>query len=205
MRKKTNIFKRYGLSLAAQRFINNYAETGCATKAAIRTGIPTAKAAKQGKLLLKNSKISACIEELLSLELEKLELNRGSLVKRLTMVTEAKLSDFLTWDEYGRVTLKSPHTISPEKMYCLDTIERSPTGKFKIKLIDRLKAIETLGKIEGSLTKQNLSINSQSTISHSSKLKEPPLEALTLKELEIYRKLVKKMIDYEKLKEIKED
>ena len=131
-------------------FVLHYVELVSPSKAAIRAGYP----ASAGSKLLTNKKVKKAISDCIALECERFDANEDSIIKALTLIVNANMSDYITWDSYSKVKLVPKHQLSPEQLYAIDEISESMNGSVKVKLKDKLKAMESLAKIKGMFTEK---------------------------------------------------
>lgn len=137
-------------------FVLHYVELGDAGKAAVRSDFKKTQGAK----LLQSKKVRKAISDCIDLECERFDASNDSIIKALTLIINANMSDYVTWDEFSRVKLVPKNQLSPEQLYALDEISESSTGAIKVKLKDKLKALESLAKIRGMFSDgANIQIN----------------------------------------------
>jgi len=139
------------LPKAARDFVLHYVETGSKDKAALRAGYNGPSA---GSKLLKSKKIKKAINDCILLECERFDASEDSIIRALTLIVNANISDYLKWDNYSRVKLVSKDLLSPEQLFAIDEISESHTGAIRVKLKDKLKALESLAKIKGMFTER---------------------------------------------------
>lgn len=181
-----------GVSPLHIKFVKHYIDCYDAFKALTRCGLSVERSEYLSKRILKSSKVKRLLKYFLAKEIDKIELNRESIVKRYSVIANAKISDYLRWDRFGKVTIATKDQLTPEQLYAIDSIEKTTSG-FKLKLVDRMKALEMLTKIEGLASETTINIKNTQT-----GYVRPPLEALTKDELDTYKRLVQKMLNFSK-------
>lgn len=132
-------------------FVLHYIETGNIGKSAIRAGY---KNVNSGTVLLKKKKVKRAVRDCVALECERFDANEDSIIKALTLIVNANMSDYITWDKYSRVKLIPKDQLSPEQLYAIDEISEAANGAVKVKIKDKLKALESLAKIRGMFTEK---------------------------------------------------
>ncbi len=185
-------------------FVLSYIKLGNGKKAAIRAGYDASIANNiSTKLLNQSKKVRKAIRTCIALECERFDASEDSIVKALTLIVNGNMSDYLTWDEFNVVKLIPKRNLSPEQLYAVEEISRTVQGGLKVKIKDKLKALESLAKIKGMFhEKKDITITSN-TPSHLSS--DYDIEKLEVKELRILRKLLKKCKIEKKEKKVVEE
>ena len=138
-----------------------------ATQAAIRAKYSENTAAQQASRLLKNVKITELIAENIKNTHDKLDITIDRIAEEFEKVGFSSIADFIDWEEGTDnllIKFKDLKSLTREQRACISEISVHTTvlghKTFKIKLHDKLKALEALGrhksmftdKFEGKLT-----------------------------------------------------
>lgn len=152
------------LTTKQRLFIYEYTIDFNGTQAAIRAGYSKDTAAEQASRLLKNVKVSAAVEKLISQRIVTLDVRANDIIEQYKKIAFANLKDFITWRSDRFVVGEDEQT--GEKINDIVTrIELRPSdevdgtviaevsetpGKYgpshSIKLNDRMKALDALSK-----------------------------------------------------------
>lgn len=142
-----------------QRFIDEYLIDFNATRAALVAGYSNKTARAQGARLLTNANVKAEIDKRKAETVEALQITREQVVQELASLGFANLTDFIELNESREIQLKSLEDIPTDKLKALSSLEVSKNG-LKVKLYDKIRALETLGRYTGLLdTKPELSVH----------------------------------------------
>lgn len=128
-----------------QRFCQEYLIDLNATQAAIRTGYSAKTAQEQGSRLLSNVMVSAEIERRQGERSERTMADADEVVKRLAGVALFDMRKLFR----PNGSPKPPHEWDADTaaaVAVVDTRERGGRRTHRVKLVDRLKALELLGK-----------------------------------------------------------
>ncbi|MCX4025065.1 terminase small subunit [Endozoicomonas sp. SM1973] len=164
-------------------FVKEYLVDLNATQAAIRAGYSAKTASEQGARLLGNVKIQAALGEVQQKRGNRLDVTADRIEKELAKIAFSHITDVIDWREITlesnedepnhsaaiacqSIRLKDSDTLSPEVTATIQEISQTAHG-VKVKLYDKLKALELLGrrhgifidKVEhsGTIKNQNLS------------------------------------------------
>ena len=132
-----------------KRFINEYMIDLNATAAAKRAGYSEKTAYSIGQRLLKNVEIKAAIQQIQNKMQNRLEITQERVLEELAAIAFAKGTDFAQVDECGEVDLVPTSDLSEEKKKAIASIKQGPYGRAEIKLHDKLRALEMLGRYLG--------------------------------------------------------
>lgn len=145
-----------------ERFCKEYIIDLNATQAAIRAGYSKKTAGQIGERLLKNVEIQKFVSELQKKREERTEITGDMVVRELAKIGFANVQDFLT----GGNSINDISEIDQDKAAAIGSIETTTTvrGKgedqytertTKIKIWDKTKALEQLGRHTGIFEKDN--------------------------------------------------
>jgi phage terminase small subunit len=133
-----------------KRFVEEYLVDLNATKAAIRAGYSEKRASEIGYQLLQKTTVSEAIREAMQARSERTEITQDMVLRQLAKIAFADLTEFVTWEEEGNVVLKPSDkvdgTILTEVLEDVTDFGDFQKTKKRVKLPDRLKALELLGK-----------------------------------------------------------
>ena len=153
------------LTARQQRFVDEYLIDLIATQAAIRAGYSPAAAGQQGCELLKNPKVRACIDTAIAERSRRTGVNSDRVVRELARlafvnapdvmdVKNATVREDATRDDTATIASVKIKVVSGEEF---DSVER------EIKLTDKVKALELLGKHLGMFDdRTRVSVNLES-------------------------------------------
>ncbi|WP_163833272.1 terminase small subunit [Spartinivicinus ruber] len=164
-------------------FVKEYLVDLNATQAAIRAGYSAKTATEQGARLLTYAKVQKAIQAEQVNRGDRLEVSADRIEKELAKIAFSHITDVIDWHETilesnedepnhsaaiacQSIRLKDSDTLSPEVTATIQEISQTAHG-VKVKLYDKLKALELLGrrhgifidKVEhsGTIKNQNLS------------------------------------------------
>jgi len=143
MCKKTN-GQAWKPNVQQQKFIDSY--SGNATGAATIAGY--AKPGQAGHRLLKNVNIAKRIEKAQAKRSERTQVTVDKVVTELAKIGFANADDYFTWGERG-VRLKNSEELTRDQKAAVGEVSETTTkegGTIRIKLHDKLAALEKLGK-----------------------------------------------------------
>lgn len=125
-------------------FVAEYLVDRNATHAAIRCGYSPRTATAQASRLLSKVNIQAEIARLQAEATTDAVLTHRETLEILTRIARANFADFITAD--GRIDLAAVRSARPEGLVSLDVLS---DGSMRLRLADRVKAIERLAKLLG--------------------------------------------------------
>jgi phage terminase small subunit len=134
-------------------FIAEYLIDFNATQAFYRAGYKastTKSAQTSASKLLANSIIAAEIDKRRKADLSKTENLRNRMIEELINMAFSNGTDYAEIGEDGIVRFTPTSKLPPEKRAAVAGIEQGTTGT-KVKMHDKLKAMELLGKMTGQL------------------------------------------------------
>lgn len=147
-----------GLNARWRRFVEAYCSNGFhITNAAITAGYSERTAHQQGSRLLKNVKIVAAVNALLSSQ----AMTSGELLARIADDARASIGEFITVNDYGEPSLnwdaaREAGALRHVREFTVHETQHGSTVKFK--LVDDQRAKEQLLKAYG-LTRERLEIS----------------------------------------------
>lgn len=127
-----------------KRFVAEYLVDLNATQAAIRTGYSPKTAYSMGQRLLKNVEIQNAIQEAMQKRERRTEVTQDRVIAELAAIGFAKATDYAEI-EGPMVTIKPTADLTPEQAAAVAGIEQGNFG-IKVKLYDKVRALELLGK-----------------------------------------------------------
>jgi phage terminase small subunit len=143
-----------------ERFIAEYLIDLNATQAAIRAGYSPKTAASQGERLLRNAEIQATVSAKQSQQLARADLTATRVLEEMRRLAFSDVREL--FDEKGN--LRPIHTLTPEQSACISGLEviiknaKAGDGAtdtvHKVKVWDKPKVLDMLGKHFGILTEQ---------------------------------------------------
>lgn len=140
-------------------FVKEYLVDKNATEAAKRAGYSEKTAYSQGHDLLKKPEIDTAIQAHLKKVHDKLDITVERIAQEFEKVGFSSMAEFIDWeDESGDLTIKFKDLkkLTPEQRACISEISVHTTvlghKTFKIKLHDKLKALEALGRYKAMFT-----------------------------------------------------
>lgn len=167
----------YNLTDKQERFCQEYLIDLNATQAAIRAGYSESTAGQIGEQNLKKLEIETYISELKAERTKRTEIKADDVVKELANIGFSKIDDYVSVIEqtketpaiegddehqtfeptiitYKAVDIKLTKDISPDKVRAISSIKQGRDG-IEIKLHDKVKSLELLGKHLGIFEKDN--------------------------------------------------
>lgn len=137
------------------RFCQEYVIDLNATQAAIRAGYSSKTAYSQGQRLLKHVEAKQVIDKLRAKKNEKLEITAERVLAELAKIGFADTGEFIN----GNNQVKEIKFLDKEKTAAIESVSTviSPDGRIqtKIKLHDKVAALEKLGRHLGIFEKDN--------------------------------------------------
>lgn len=154
-------------------FIQEYVMCWNVQKAAIKAGYEPKSARSTGYAIMNRPEVRAEIDRIIAEREESNKVRRLMIIEQLTKIATSDVKDFMTWNEDGTAFL-NPDLVDGEIIAELNVDkstftsmdgETSEKVKKKLKLHDKLKALELLGKHVGMWDdKLNINMKAQVTI-----------------------------------------
>lgn len=143
-----------------KRFVAEYLVDLNATQAAIRAGYSPKTANRIGSQNLSKVDVQTEIEKRRASLRNKLEITQEKVIEELAAVAFANGTDFATITHNGLVRLTPTDEVPEEKKKAVASIKEGQYGT-EIKLHDKVRALELLGKHLGVFDANNGSANEQ--------------------------------------------
>lgn len=143
------------LTLKQQAFVDEYMKDLNATQAAIRAGYSAKTAAEQAARLLTNVKIQSYLQEKQEARSRRTEITADRVLEELGKIAFSDMKAVMQWDESGislRPMEEVDGTILQEISETETQTDFQTTIKRKVKLYDKLRALELVGKHLGMFT-----------------------------------------------------
>ena len=131
-----------------ERFCQEYLIDVNATQAAIRAGYSKRRADQSGYQVLRKIEVQATIKRLIHERARRTDIKADSVLQELKRVAFASMTDYATWGPDG-IKLVGSERLTPEQTVAVAEISETTTqhgGSKSIKLHDKLKALELLGR-----------------------------------------------------------
>lgn len=160
------------LTAKQRRFCEEYLIDLNATQAAIRAGYSAQTANRIASENLSKPDIQSRIEKLMVERSQRTAINQDKVIQELSKIAFSNISDYLKVED-NRVEVFDTDKIKQEMLAVIAEIKQTDS-KLSIKLHDKLKALELLGRHLG-MFKDKLEI--------SGELHNNPFEGLTTEEL----------------------
>ena len=144
---------RVGLTLKQSRFVSEYLIDLSATNAAIRAGYSVRSADTLGPRLVRNSGVAAAIESAIAVRTERTNMSQDSVIAELATIAFSDMRMFAEWGPGGVNLMDS--ALLDAGARCVAEVSQTHTeggGALKIRLHDKLRALELLGKHLGLFT-----------------------------------------------------
>jgi phage terminase small subunit len=147
-----------------QKFVAEYLIDLNATQAAIRAGYSARTARNIANELLTKPHIQAELQKRRGKIEKKLEISQEAVISELAAIIQANGADYakiVSTKDYTHVEFTPTDELSPDKLKAIASIKESQNG-MEVKLQDKLRAIELLGKFLGWFEKSDSSDNGPS-------------------------------------------
>lgn len=123
------------------------------TRSAIRSGYSSKTAMEQASRLLRNVKVQQEIKRLSSEVGERNDIEIDEIVKGLKAIAFSDITDYIIIEK-DKIELKDLTKLSKEKLWAVDYIHQTKGGGFKIKMCNKITALELLAKYKGMFTEK---------------------------------------------------
>ena len=127
-----------------------------AYKAAYKSVKNDNSAAVNASKLLRNTKVAAYIEEKMAERSERTEIKQDDVVKELAKIGFAQITDYVevrNINGFEKIVIKPTDEMEKDKIGAIAGIKESQNG-IEIKMNDKVKALELLGKHLGMFTEK---------------------------------------------------
>jgi phage terminase small subunit len=131
-----------------QRFVKEYLIDLNATQAAIRSGYSKRTANEQGARLLANASVKAAIDRGMKKIAERCDITAEKVLREISLVAFANMKTFTKWGPSG-VEIMDSGGLTKDQSAAIAEVSETVTkegGSKRVKLHDKLKALELLGK-----------------------------------------------------------
>lgn len=145
-----------------KRFVDEYLVDLNATQAAIRAGYSAKTAEWIGPQLLGKTHVSEVIRDRQQARADRTEITQDRVLKELARIAFGDPRKVMTWGPHG-VTLIDSKTLTDDEAAMVSEASETQSlngGSIKMKLNDRLKALEMLGRHLG-MFKDNINVGGQ--------------------------------------------
>ena len=139
-----------------KRFIDEYLIDLNATQAAIRAGYSKKTACFIGYENLTKPQIKDALQEAQGNLSRRTQVSQERVIAELAAIAFSNIGDVISWGPDG-VSVKSADELSPEILASVADVSRSGVkdgGMVRVRLYDKLKALELLGKHLGLFTEK---------------------------------------------------
>lgn len=148
-----------GLTEKKKRFVREYLIDFNATRAAKDSGYSEKTAYSQGQRLLKDVVIRAAIDAAIAEGNKELDVTRERVIAQLAKIAFSDLKDVVTWTDDGKISIRPSGEVDGTVLQEIsETISRVGGVTRNVKVNDRLKALELLGRHMGLFT-DNVKLN----------------------------------------------
>lgn len=165
-----------GLNDRQRIFVEEYLIDRNATQAAIRAGYSQKTAYSIGQRLLKKVEIQEAIKKRTEARIRRTDITADFVLTEIMKVASADASDFVTVGKRNRVQIIPTEEISKDKLAALSGVKRGKNGELEVKLYDKLRALEMLGKHLGLFDKSQKDEADQAALEEFLKAASPTEE-----------------------------
>jgi phage terminase small subunit len=151
---KSEVVRVAKLTAKQQAFVDEYLVDLNATQAAIRAGYSVKNAGKIGPELLGKTRIKAAIDKAMAERSRRTGINQDRVLRELAKVAFVNASDVINMDEAtirGDANREDTAAIASVKVKTIPGEDGDITER-EVKIYDKLKALELLGKHLGMFT-----------------------------------------------------
>lgn len=134
-----------GLNDKQERFVDEYLKDLNATQAAIRAGYSEKTAYSMGQRLLKKVEIQKAIQQRQKARERRTEITQDRVLRELAAVGFANGTDYTRIAPDGAVELMETDSLTEAQRAAITGIRQTRDG-VEVKLADKMKALELLGK-----------------------------------------------------------
>jgi len=141
-----------------ETFVREYLCDLNATQAAIRAGYSAKNAGKIGPELLGKTRISEAIEKLMKEREKRTEVTQDMIVRQLAKIAFLDIKDVVTWDDGQGIKIRPSDEVDGTVLTEVSETMSEGGWTKKVKMSDRMRAIEMLGKHLG-MFKENIQLS----------------------------------------------
>ena len=128
------------------RFVEEYLVDLNATAAAVRAGYSRRSPKAQGSRLLKDGDVAAAIQKAIAERSERTQVTTGSVMQELARIAFADPCDVLSWGGEKGLTLRDSEEMTESHAASGAGVTTNGNGGVRVKLRDKLRALELLGR-----------------------------------------------------------
>ncbi len=189
-----------------QKFCDEYLINPEGTGAAVRAGYSANNANKVAFELLQRDDVKQYLEEKRKRLSVKTEITRARVLREYAKIAFSDMTDFQKWED-GVITLKNSSELKRKKSGAIselsETISERGVRTLKIKLHNKLNALDSLSKLQGYIIeRREISGPNGKPIEVKTEEKEIDLSHLTDQEMIEYKRLTEKVLASNKKKTI---
>lgn len=154
-----------GLTAKQQRFVEEYLTDLNATQAAIRAGYSVKNAAKIASQLLDKTRVKNAIDKAMAERSRRTGITQDRVLRELAKVAFVNATDVINMDEAtirGDANREDTAAIASVKVKTIPT-EAGEITEREVKVYDKIKALELLGKHLGMFT-DRLNLNAEMAV-----------------------------------------
>jgi phage terminase small subunit len=151
-RTHVKTYRRQGLTLLQERFVQQYLIDGNGTQAAIRAGLPARDPGHAAVKMLRHPEVAKAIQRERAAAAARLMITADRVKNELAAIAFANIADVADWGPDG-VTLKDKQTLSPQdraaiaEFYSEKTVgEKSTTSRTQLRMHSKQRALDALAK-----------------------------------------------------------
>lgn len=139
-----------------ERFVQEYLVDLNATQAAIRAGYKSKNADKMASQLLGKTRVSEAIQERMKKREQRTEITQDMVLRQLSKIAFADIKNTVEWDRSG-IRLRDSDEVDGTILAAISETEVKGVVTKEVKLNDRMKALELIGKHLG-MFKDNVNV-----------------------------------------------
>lgn len=147
------------LNRKQKRFVDEYLIDLNATKAAIRAGYSEASAHVEGSKLLNIGRIKSLVEKEIHARLLRTQSSQDKVIKELERLAFSDMANVATWNDFT-VKFKDSLAMSPDVTASIIEVSSSDKMGMKVKLHDKVRALELLGNHLGMFKEKKPEVGS---------------------------------------------
>lgn len=141
-----------------KKFCDEYIIDLNSTQAAVRAGYSEKTAMEQGYQLLQKTSVKEYIAQCMVDRAERVQIKQDDVLRELITIAMTNITDFVTIkanDEGQKIVdILETAKMDPSKVAAISEIRQTKEGFISIKMCDKLKALELLGRHLGMFTEK---------------------------------------------------